>query len=192
MESGALHSRRQPLSLCSDCGSIRSHHRNNHGLAAAPDFWQKPGMNQGRFSLIAIFLATTFFARAKCAPTPLQVRMLCYDVIIHGAKIKLLGGIEDINQVSSQGRFNPENDEMAFAPIDVPTTHWGTFLFTDGQTFETVPLDFELDIPGNDANQNGIYDLLEYSQAVSGVSTIGTYTDPDGGQGSFQATWTKA
>ena len=149
-------------------------------------------MSKGPFLLTAIFVATTFSAPAQTAPVPLQVRMLCYDIMVHPAKIKLLGGIEDINQFSSQGSFNPANDELAFAPLDVPTTHWGTFLFTDGQTFETFPFDFQLDIPDNDANQNGIYDLLEYSQSVSGVSTIGTYSDPDGGQGSFQATWTKA
>lgn len=109
-------------------------------------------MPKGRFLLIAIFVAMTFSARAQSAPVPLQVRMLCYDIIVHAAKIKLLGGIEDINQFSSQGPFNPANDELAFAPPNVTTTHWGTFQYTDGQTFETFPLDFQLDIPGNDAN----------------------------------------
>lgn len=149
-------------------------------------------MSKGLILFVAIFMSATFSVEAQTAPVPLQVRMLCYDIIVHGAKMKLFGGIENINQFSSQGRFNPANDELAFAPIDVPTTHWGTFQFTDGQTFETFPLDFELDIPDNDANQNGIYDLLEYSQAVPRVSTIGSYTSPDGEQGSFQATWTKA
>ena len=112
-------------------------------------------MSKGSFLLATFLLATTFPTRAQTAPVPLQVRMLCYDIIVHAAKIRLLGGIEDINQVSSQGQFNPANDEMAFAPIDVPTTHWGTFLFTDipcETAFRTVLASFGLRISDSYAN----------------------------------------
>jgi hypothetical protein len=145
---------------------------------------------------MACLLTTTFVsAEAQTAPVPLKVRLICYDILVFGAKAKFFGEIEDENHFSSQGRFAPANDELAFAPIDVPTTHFGTFQYTDGQFFETFPLPFELDIPDNDANQNGIYDLLEYDQGVATTTTIGTYTDTEGaiggGEGSFTAKWTK-
>src|SRR5436190_10853988 len=148
-------------------------------------------MHKGHFQAIAVFLVTLISAQAQTAPVPLKVRLICYDLLVFPAKAKFLGGIEDENHFSSQGRFNAANDELAFAPPDVLTSHFGTFQYTDGQFFETFPLPFELDIPDNDANQNGIYDLIEYSQAVPTTTTIGTYTDPDGGVGDFSAKWSK-
>lgn len=144
----------------------------------------------GPIVFIAVLLTSAFTARSQTEPTPLQVRLLCYDVIIFPAKLKFFGGIEDVNQVSSQGSFSPPNHELAFSGD--PTTHFGTFHYTDGQVFETYTLDFQVDIPDNDANQNGIYDLLEFSQAVPATATVGTYIDPNGDEGLFQATWSKA
>jgi len=151
---------------------------------------------------MACLLTTTFVSTEaqtapvpQSAPVPLKVRLICYDILVFGAKAKFFGGIEDENHFSSQGQFAPANDELTFAPSDVLTSHFGTFQYTDGQVFETFPLPFELDIPDNDANQNGIYDLLEYDQAVATTTTFGTYTDPEGavgGDGTFSARWSKS
>src|SRR5687767_12066052 len=105
------------------------------------------------------------FKSAGQNPAPLQVRLICYDLLIYPATVDF-GGWEDENRVSSQGPVAQPNDEMAFAPPDVPTSHWGTFHYTDG--FEEVgfTMDFEISIPGLDANDNGIPDLLEFDQAV--------------------------
>src|SRR3954467_9139437 len=148
-------------------------------------------MHKGLFQAIALFVGALISAQAQSAPVPLKVRLICYDILVFPAKAKFLGGIEDENRFSSQGRFNAPNDELALAPLGGATTHFGTFQYTDGQVFETFPLPFELDIPDNDANQNGIYDLLEYSQGVPATTTFGTYTDPEGGTGDFSARWTK-
>src|SRR5437868_14194289 len=103
-------------------------------------------MHKGLSLVVACLSMTLVSAEAQTAPVPLKVRLICYDILVFPAQARFLGGITDENHFSSQGRFNTPNDELAFAPQDVPTTHFGTFFYTDGQLFETTPLPFELDI----------------------------------------------
>jgi hypothetical protein len=170
-----------------------------------PNFWQKIGMHKGLIFLVVSLLLASNPLKAQTAPTPLQVaptplqvaptplqvRLIDYDIYMFLAEIKFFGTVFYRNQISSQGHFNPPNDELSFAPPNVPTTHFGTFHFTEFQSGESFTMDFELDIPDQDANGNGIYDLLEFSQAVSGQVTFGTYISPDNEEGVFQATWNK-
>jgi hypothetical protein len=148
-------------------------------------------MHKGLLLSAACLFAASITTKSQAADVPLQVRFTCYDLLIHPAKVRRLGGIEDINRVSSQGRFAPFNDEAAFAPPDIPSTHWGSFEFTDGQTFETLLSNFQMDIPGRDDNNDGVYDLLQYSQAVPATTLFGTYSGDELGDGQFQVTWSK-
>jgi hypothetical protein len=146
-------------------------------------------MSKALLISIALILGVQFNTPAQ-NPVPLQVRLICYDLLIYPATVDF-GGWEDENRVSSQGPVSQPNDEMAFAPPDVPTSHWGTFHYTDG--FEEVgfTMDFEINIPGRDANDNDIPDLLEFDQAVPQTPVLGEYFSSDIGDGQFQITWSK-
>lgn len=139
----------------------------------------------------ASLFAVSLNIQAQTQPTPLQVRLLCYDILIHPGVVRWLGGIEDSVRVSSLGKFNAPNDESAFAPPDIPSTHWGAFHYIDGRVFEGFAFDFEMNIPGRDANQNGIYDLLEFEQSVPQTTTAGDYFSNDIGDGQFTTAWSK-
>lgn len=139
-------------------------------------------------SLFAAPLSTI----SQTAPVPLQVRLTCYDLLIHPAEARRTpSSIRDGLRFSSQGRFATPNDEAAFAPPDVPSTHWGSMFFTDGQLFETFAFNFEMSIPGRDANSDGVFDLLQYSQSVPSTLLTGFYFSDDFGDGTFDVTWTK-
>ena len=142
-------------------------------------------MCKGKLALAALL----FISAPKAAP--LDVRFICHDILIHPGVMKIFS-IQDQLRVSSQGQSSSPNDELAWAPPNIPTTHWGTFFYTDGQTFESFTLPFIVNIPSSDANENGIHDLLEYSQSVANLQTVGSYTDPFGDEGVFAARWTKA
>src|ERR1041385_3597315 len=54
------------------------------------------------------------------------------------------------------------NNEMAWAPADIPYSHIGYFIFVDPTTFEPEPMQFVLDIPPfADVNHNGIFDFFD-------------------------------
>lgn len=150
-------------------------------------------MHKGLLLSVAYLFVASFSPISKAADVPLEVRLYCYDVLIYQGKVDF-GSIEDEVRVSSQGKFNPPNDELGFAPPDIPSTHWGAFHYTDGQLFESFAFDFEMNIPGRDVNNNGIYDLLEYSQSVPSTTTSGRYfgnINSPFGSGTMQTIWSK-
>jgi hypothetical protein len=128
---------------------------------------------------------------AQTATTPLQVRLICYDLLIYPADLSFGGGVVDSLRVSAFGKFNDPNDEASFAPPDIPSTHWGAFHYFDGFFQEGFAFDFEMNIPGRDANNNGVFDLVEFGQSVPSTTTVGDYFSNDIGDGKFQTVWSK-
>jgi hypothetical protein len=150
-------------------------------------------MHKGLLLSAACLFAASIATNSQAADVPLEVRLYCYDILVYPGKVDF-GSIEDEVRVSSKGKFNAPNDELGFAPPEIPSTHWGAFHYTDGITFEGVAFDFEMNIPGRDANQNGIYDLIEFSQAVPATTTTGRYfgnVNSPFGSGNMQMTWSK-
>jgi hypothetical protein len=127
------------------------------------------------------------------AAAPLEVRFICHDIIIEPAYLVGVPGYEEDQLLSSsQGHVQTPNHEMAWAPPDIPTTHWGTFFYLDGLSGESFPLNYRVNIPNRDANNNGIFDLLEFTQAIPDLTTSGTWKDPfSSQQGTFTARWNK-
>lgn len=137
----------------------------------------------------------SFLALAVCASTllaaePLQVRLVSYSLPVLPAQIDF-GTFEDTLSISSQGPGAEADHVLAFAPDDVPTSHWGTFIYEDGQLGEIIPMDFILNVPSNDGDGNGIPDVLEYHRPISATSN-GQFQDPEGVTRNFTARWTRS
>lgn len=145
-------------------------------------------MKKGILIVAALISAIT---TAAADPQPLRLRLVCYSIFFHPAPMRVTGGIVHTHEVSSQGRFTkPYDGELALAPPEIPASHWGAFIFEDGQVFEDFPFNVTVDLPGGDTDGTGVPDLVEFGPAASGT-TIGDYEDVDGGVGVFQAVWSK-
>jgi hypothetical protein len=138
-------------------------------------------MNLGRFLSLVFLSCLPLFAAQ-----PLQVRCVCFSVLIRPADLRMLG----ITYHNEVGVYDTDihNGELSLAPPEFNYTHWGTFFYTDPNTLEEIPLNFVVDLP---SNADGNILLLEYSLAVS-KRTIGQYIDPEGNVGTFKADWAKA
>ncbi len=139
-----------------------------------------------------VLIIPLLFTPARAAtPQPLKVGLTSYSFLFRPASFKVFS-LTYLNQVSSQGDFAPADGEFASAPLEVPTSHYGTFLYTDGQTFETFPLYFEVDAPYGDTNDDGIPDIVQYEPGTPTTGRIeGAYLAPDNSVGTFWAVWTK-
>jgi hypothetical protein len=95
-----------------------------------------------------------------------------------------------LNQVTSAGD-NPPNGELEFtSDPNIPASHQGTFVWQDGQTFETFDMVFILDVPPDDTDGSGLPDIVEFTPAAAGT-TDGQYVDLEGNVQPFTATWNK-
>ena len=147
-------------------------------------------MSKGKRIVASFFIALTTLLQAAA---PLEVRFICHDMIVFPANLAGDPGFEeDQLLVSSQGHIQTANHEMAWAPADIPTTHWGTFFYVDSLFGEIFPLRFQVNLPFRDVNDNGVLDMLEFSQNVPDLETTGDWSDPfTGDQGTFRARWSK-
>jgi hypothetical protein len=146
-------------------------------------------MNKGTLFLAAAMALSTFAAD----PQPLKVRLVCYSILFRPAALQGTG-FSYTHQVTSQGRFfKPYNGELAFAPPEIPTSHFGAFIITDNLAFEDedIPFNVQVNVPGSDLNQNFVPDIVEFSRGASGT-TIGDYEDINGDVGTFSAQWSKS
>src|SRR6476646_2191668 len=116
-------------------------------------------MRLGRSLLGAVLLTISCAA----ANVTLQVRLTSWSVLFRPASFKIFS-LTYQNQVTSLSSAQPPNGELALSQQASPS-HAGTFIYTDGQTFETFALPFGLDLPLLDDDGNGVYDLLEYDLA---------------------------
>ena len=144
-------------------------------------------MNLGIPILTAILCLPVLAADRQ--PVHLQINSL--SIAFHPAAFKeRFTGLQYINQVTSAGD-NPPNGELEFtSDPNVPATHQGTFVWQDGQTFETFDMQFILDVPADDSDNSGLPDIVEFAPAASGT-TSGQYVDLEGTVLPFTATWNK-
>lgn len=143
-------------------------------------------MNLGIPLLLTALGVSTFAADQQAV----RLQLNSFSLIFRPAQFKeRFTGLTYLNQVTSEGD-NPTNGELELAPQDVPATHQGTFVWQDGQTFETFDLPFILDVPADDSDASGVPDIFEFTPGVSGRTT-GQYFDLEGNVNFFNADWNK-
>lgn len=121
------------------------------------------------------------------AAEPLQVKLNSYSLWVAPAEVR--SGVTYRNFFSSQTEVTPANNEMALVDPAAPEIRAGIMFF---QTPQLVYIHrYFIDLPANDGNNNGILDIFEYSQAVTGVTHGGWVDEENQEEGVFTVTWNK-
>lgn len=124
------------------------------------------------------------------AAEPLQVKLNSYSLWVAPALYRPSAGVNYRNFFSSKDEVTPANNEMALVEHAFPEVRAG-IMFYQSPSLVFI-LRYNIDLPAIDANNNGILDIFEYSQAVSAV-THGVYYDAEHDEeGTFSITWNKA
>jgi hypothetical protein len=129
---------------------------------------------------------------AMAATQPVDLKLHCLSPRFAAATTRLFG-LDYVLELTTGGEFDGPNGELSASSGTSDFTHGGVFKLTDPTAFEPIFFGFVLSVPPFvDANQNGIHDFYEVSQAVSNARSTGAHDDFAGGAGAINATWTRA
>lgn len=141
--------------------------------------------------LLHLVLLALFGSASAATPGKAQFNLHCVSLRFQPGTTTSLGLRYNLDLTTDSSAASTVNGELAPLPVGAPSSHGCYYRLGGDIFFEPVSGSFFLNLPeARDDNTNAIADFFEVSQAVSAVTTIGTFEDFER-SGKITTTWSR-